>query len=256
MTTATMASDKLEIGRVIQQTFEVLGRNFVTFLVLATILAGVPAVIVGLIQMQATETNSATAWAWLVTTGLIGGVMGLVLQGALTYGTIHYLNDRRVDISEGIAVGLRSFLALLAVGLLYGLAVALGMLLLLVPGIMIALAWCVAVPVLIAERKPILETFGRSAELTRGNRWRIFGLFLIYVLAYMVISAIIGALAGAWLLVDGDSDLAIGPAQIAINFVTNVISSLIGATGGAVLYTELRRVREGATPNALAAIFD
>ena len=43
---------------------------------------------------------------------------------------------------------------------------------------------------------------------------------------------------------------------VSANFVTNVISSLIGATGGAVLYTELRRVREGATPNALAAIFD
>jgi len=256
MTTATMTADKLEIGRVIQQTFEVLGRNFVTFLVLAVILTGIPTVIVGLIQMQANETDSATIWAWFVTTGLISGVAGLVLQGALTYGAIHYLNDRRVNVTESITIGLRSFLPLFAVGLLYGLAVALGSLLLLVPGIMIAVAWCVAVPVLIAERKPVMDTFGRSAELTRGNRWRIFGLFLIYILAYLVISAIIGALAGAWLLVGGDSDLATGPGQIAVNFVTNVVSSLIGATGGAVLYTELRRVREGATPNALAAIFD
>ncbi|WP_334164942.1 YciC family protein [Phenylobacterium sp.] len=256
MTTATMASDKLEIGRVIQQTFEVLGRNFVTFLALAAILTGIPTVIVGLIQMEASETNSATAWAWFVTTGLISGVAALVLQGALTYGAIHYLNDRRVSIAESITIGLRSFLALFAVGLLYGLAVALGSLLLLVPGIMIAIAWCVAVPVLIAERKPIMDTFGRSAELTRGNRWRIFGLVLIYVVAYVIIGAIIAALSGAWLLVNGDGDVGAGPGEIAVNTVTNVISSLIGATGGAVLYTELRRVREGATPNALAAIFD
>lgn len=256
MTTVTMASDKLEIGRVIQQTFEVLGRNFVTFLVLAVILTGIPTVIVGVIQMQAAETNSATTWAWFVTTGLISGVAGLVLQGALTYGAIHYLNDRRVSVTESLTIGLRSFLALFGVGLLYGLAVALGSLLLVVPGIMIAVAWCVAVPVLIAERKPILDTFGRSAELTRGNRWRIFGLFLIYVVAYVIIGAVIAALSGAWLLVEGDRDMATGPGEIAVNMVTNVISSLIGATGGAVLYTELRRVREGATPNALAAIFD
>lgn len=256
MTTATMASDKLEIGRVIQQTFEVLGRNFVTFLVLSVILTGIPTLIAGLLQMQANETDSATLWAWFVTTGLISGVAALVLQGALTYGAIHYLNDRRVNVTESITIGLRSFLPLFAVGLLYGLAVALGSLLLLVPGIMIAVAWCVAVPVLIAERKPIMDTFGRSAELTRGNRWRIFGLFLIYVVAYVIIGAVIAALSGAWQLVEGDRDMATGPGEIAVNTVTNVISSLIGATGGAVLYTELRRVREGATPNALAAIFD
>lgn len=256
MTTATMASDRLEIGRVIQQTFEVLGRNFVTFLVLAVILTGIPTLVVGLIQMQASETDSATIWAWFATTGLISMVTGLVLQGALTYGSIHYLNDRRVNVTESVAVGLRSFLALLGLGILYALAVIFGMMLLVVPGLMLAVAWCVAVPVLIAERKPVMQTFGRSAELTRGNRWRIFGLFLIYGVAYVIIGGIIEALSGVWQVVGGDSDGAIGPGAIAANFVTGVISSLIGATGGAVLYTELRRVREGATPNALAAIFD
>ena len=32
--------------------------------------------------------------------------------------------------------------------------------------------------------------------------------------------------------------------------------SLVGATGTAVIYVELRRIREGASPEHLAAIFD
>ncbi|WP_374470646.1 glycerophosphoryl diester phosphodiesterase membrane domain-containing protein [Phenylobacterium sp.] len=256
MTTATMTEEKLEIGRVIQETFAVLGRNFATFFVLALILTGLPTAIVGVLQMEAARANTVAGWSWFLVTGLISGVMAMVLQGALIFGTINDLNGRRVSVSDSLTIGLRNFLGLFAVSLLYGLAVGFGTLLLIVPGIMIAVAWCAAVPALIAERIGIMDTFGRSAQLTRGNRWRIFGLFLVYVLVFIAITMVVGLVAGVAGVIGDTSTDDITPAQIVINVVTNVISGLIGATGAAVLYTELRRVREGATPDALAAIFD
>ena len=48
-------------------------------------------------------------------------------------------------------------------------------------GILLALAWSMAPPVLIEERRPLGACFGRSAELTRGSRLYIFGLALMTI---------------------------------------------------------------------------
>jgi uncharacterized membrane protein len=187
---------------------------------------------------------------------MISTVAGLVLQGALIYGTINDLNGRRFSVTDGLTIGLHNFLPLLAVGFLYVLAVALGCLLLVVPGIMVAVAWSVAVPVLIAERAGVFETFGRSAELTRGNRWRIFALMLLYVAVFIVVSVVVEVIGG---IASFTASAILGETtvqHVVVNAISNVVSALIGATGAAVLYVELRRVREGVGHEELASIFD
>jgi hypothetical protein len=257
MSTLAATPETLDIGRVIQQLFAVLSRNLVTFTVLALILTGIPSIAVSLLAPQATGSNmSATGLAWLASTGLISMVAGLVLQGALIYGTINDLNSRPFSITDGLAVGLRNFPGLLAVGIIYGLAVFFGCLLLVVPGVMVAVAWIAAVPVLIAERLGVFSTFGRSAELTRGNRWRIFGLMLLYIAVYLLIGAVIAVAGGVASFTAQAVPGAVTVQHVIIEVITNVLSALVGATGGAVLYVELRRVREGVGHEALAAIFD
>jgi MFS family permease len=258
MTATDIGSGKLEIGRVIRLTFEVLGRNLPTFLVLALILTGLPTIILGSLGLELEESITPTTLAWAATTGAIYVVSSMVLQGALVYGTVNDLNGRRAPVSESLATGLRAFLPLLGAAILAWLGVVAGMLLLIVPGVMLAVAWAVVAPVLIAERQPVMQTFGRSAQLTRGNRWRIFGLFVVYIIAFWIISAIIGvaAIAAGWTTAAIGTDSGPRIATIIINVISNVASGLIGAAGGAVLYAELRRVKEGATPESLAAIFD
>jgi hypothetical protein len=256
MTATTATLERLDIGRVIQQLFAVLSRNIVTFGVLAVILTGLPTAVLAVLQPQLISVGGAATWSWFATSFLISAVAGLVLQGALIYATIGDLNDRKVPVSEGLAVGLRNFLPLLGVAFLYVVAVVLGSLLLIVPGIMIAIAWTAAVPVLIAEGTGVFASFGRSAELTRGNRWRIFGLFLLYVAAYVVVAiviSIIGAIAGVITAAVSGGTMIL---TVLFNVVSAVASAMIGATGGAVLYVELRRVREGVGHEALASIFD
>jgi len=115
-------------------------------------------------------------------------------------------------------------------------------------------AWCVAVPVYVAERPGIIESFGRSAELTRGNRWRIFALFVLYVVVLIILEAVLGLFGTASRLVAGGAI----PAYQALGLtpLLSVASGLVGTVGGAVLYVELRRVRDGVGPAGLAAIFD
>ncbi|WP_315761181.1 glycerophosphoryl diester phosphodiesterase membrane domain-containing protein [Sphingomonas sp. Y38-1Y] len=54
----------------------------------------------------------------------------------------------------------------------------------------------VLAPVIVAERRG-LGAIGRSWRLTRGHGWRIVGVFLLYLLVAGILSAAIGAAAGA-----------------------------------------------------------
>ncbi|WP_348640382.1 ATP-binding cassette domain-containing protein, partial [Mesorhizobium sp. M2D.F.Ca.ET.226.01.1.1] len=62
-----------------------------------------------------------------------------------------------------------------------------GLVLLIVPGIILWLGWSMAVPVLIQERLGVFGSMSRSRVLTKGNRWSLFGLFLILIIIAMVI---------------------------------------------------------------------
>lgn len=261
MTVATAETGQLDIGKVIQDVFAVLGRNFVPFLALSAILAGIPAVLIGLIQASSLAAglapNPAAALASLPQVGLVGLVSlvaGLVLQGTIVYGAVSDMNGRHPTLSQCLSVGLNHFLGLFAIALLAGLAIFLGFMLLIVPGLMLWVAWSVVVPAYVAEQIPIMQTFGRSADLTRGNRWRIFALFLVYLVAAIVVQIVVGAVGGIFSL--GAPGTALAIRAVIVQPVISTLNAMIGATGAAVLYTELRRVREGVGPEALASVFD
>jgi len=266
MTDMTAAAEpgKLDIGKVISGTFAVIGRNFVPFAVLSLVLSGIPTALIAFIQVQAvgadgTPSMSLGYLSSIAYSGLAALITGAILQGALVYGTVQDLNGTRPSIAECLANGLRAFLPLIGLSILLGLALVFGFALLIVPGIMMACAWCVAVPALVADRSGVFGAFTRSAELTRGNRWRIFALFVVVWVIAIVIGLVIGAVLGVVALtgaVGADpAALARSPVQIVGNLLSNTLTSMIGSTGVAVLYVELRRAREGLGPQWLSEIF-
>jgi hypothetical protein len=244
---------QLDIGRVIQDLFGVLGRNFVTFLILALILVGLPAVLSGYMQMSFFRQGHLFDWR-VTAASLVSGLGALILQGTIIYGTVTDMNGKRASLGACLSVGLGSFLPILGIGILFYLALICGFILLIVPGLMLLVAWCVAVPVYVAERPGIIESFGRSAELTRGNRWRIFALFVLYMVVLIILEAVLGVFGTASRLAAGGTIPAFQ--ALGLTPVLTVASSMVGTVGAAVLYTELRRVRDGVGPAGLAAIFD
>jgi hypothetical protein len=267
MTTDILQPSKLEIGRVISQTFGVIGRNFVVFFVLSLVLSGIPTAIIGYVQagMMGDAATTGTLSPGLIYSSIVGGLAAIItasiLQGALVYGTVQDLNGARPNVGECLTTGLRAFLPLFVVSLLFGLAIGFGMILLIVPGIMIACAWCVAVPALVADRTTIGGAFRRAAELTRGNRWRIFGLFLAILGILLVLGLVVGLVSAAVIVPfvlagAAPETLAAHPAMILVNAVSTALSSLLGSAGIAVLYVELRKAREGVGPEWLSRIFE
>ena len=244
---------RLDMGRVIQEMFAVLGRNFVTFLVLSAILVGLPALLTGFLQLNFLRTDEGFAWQTIF--GSLAAALGaLILQGTVIYATVNDLNGKSASVGDSLAIGLRVFLPLLGIGLLWYLAVLLGVLLLIVPGLMILVAWSVCIPTYVAERTTLTGSFGRSAELTRGNRWRIFGLMLLYIVALLIVEAVLGVFGAAGRVASGGAMSFLQ--ALVVTPLISVANGMIGASGTAVLYVELRKIRDGVGAESLASIFD
>jgi hypothetical protein len=250
---------------VVERTFASIGRNFPAFLFLAALLGGVPRVLTGALFTAAAgpqPTPAAGEQAHLLAVGfsvigavyLVGAIAGYVLQAAIIYGTIVDLNGRRASFGECLSVGLRHWFWLLLLAVTVTVAEAFGYVFFIVPGLMMATAWIVAVPVQVVEGKGVFGAIGRSAGLTRGSRWPIFGLLIIYLVAAGAVQAALLSLIGSFGAGAGAMTTALS--QMLAQPLVSVATSLVGAAGVASIYYELRSGREGVGPEALAAVFD
>ncbi|HEY9219377.1 MAG TPA: hypothetical protein VIO94_15115 [Phenylobacterium sp.] len=259
MTAIAAAPAKLDIGRVISTTFGVLRHNFLTFLGLTVLLVGLPLLIAGLgtIQLLGAGENGGTAMAGgfglVGVSGLVALITNAMLQGALVFGTVQALNGRQATFGECLATGLRNFLPLIGLAIVMGLGVFAGLFIFLIPGVMIALAWFVAVPAKVTENIGVFSALGRSADLTRDNRWLLLGLTLLFMVGSWVVSLALSPLS---LIGMSGGPTAVVTTSVVVSTLGSIISSIVGSTGIAVTYTELRRVKEGTDVNSLAALFD
>lgn len=101
------------------------------------------------------------------------GVASLVLQYEISSALlVHY------DLIESRGRRRRLW-ALLGLSLLSGIAVVLGLLFLLIPGIYLLVRWSAAVPAMIAEDSGVIDSFGLSAGVVKGRFWHVFASMLV-----------------------------------------------------------------------------
>jgi hypothetical protein len=180
--------------------------------------------------------------------------LSVVQMGAVTYGTIRWLHGERAPVRRMIAVGLGRGLPVAGTGFLLWLAAAAGTLLLVVPGVMLLIAGCVAIPAAVVERPGVTGAIGRSFELTRGFRWPLFGAglallgvqWLLSALLQVVALALMTALPPAWALGGGLLASQLG----------NVLFAVVPSIAVAVCYHDLRRAKEGVDTAELARVFE
>jgi uncharacterized membrane protein len=89
------------------------------------------------------------------------------------------------------------FWPLAAVTILFGIALGIGFVFLIVPGLIVMVIWWVVVPVTVLERPGVFAAFGRSQELVRGNAWNVFGVIVLVFLAIGAISVGAGLVAAS-----------------------------------------------------------
>jgi hypothetical protein len=251
-------SGRFQVGRVFSNAMGTLSRNAAALIVLALGLGFLPGLLNDwLVLSDLTQQTPRTPYGvfasplyWLSL--LISILAYSVLSVAVTYITVVDLDGRRPESAVTVATALRRALPLFAVSLLFGLAVAIGFALLIVPGLMLLTMWSVAGVCLVAERTGIIESFSRSRTLTKGSRWQIFGIFVILVIISAAINFLLALVLGG-----GFSGAASGPNVVlaGLRVVVGAIFTLVFAVIMAATYVELRTIKEGASTTNLARIF-
>jgi hypothetical protein len=231
---------------------------------MALLLGGLPNLLMGLFQLRFAGGAATFELGWVG--GSILGALAMlaatfVLQAAIVHATVADLNGRRVVLGDSLRTGLGHCLPLIGLAILTGLAVAIGLMLLIVPGLILMVAWSASVPAKVVEKIGVFDAFTRSRDLTRGRRWPIFGLFVLYAIAASILNAmILAAFApfalGKGLVADGSATSALNLIQLVADPLVATITTLVSTAGLATLYYELRRTREGVGPEALASVFD
>lgn len=97
---------------------------------------------------------------------------------------------RTCSMMEGVRVGMRRLGPLLGATLAVSIIVMLGTMLLIVPGLIAFTAFYVVPCIVVLEGHGVGASMRRSRDLSRGHRWRVFGLAFVVGLLVQVIPGI------------------------------------------------------------------
>jgi hypothetical protein len=252
--------DTFQIGRVANRAFAAIKRNLGAFLTISAVLTS-PVLLANifLVGDAPAPDDTAAVLANLPATfftALLNIACLYLVQACLISGTILDSNGEKPQLGAMLSNGFRVFLPTLVISILAALGVVAGLILLIVPGVILMLMWSVAVPVRVVENTGIGESFGRSRALTKDNRMKIFGLFLLFMVVVILFGVVLGAGVGVGSVAASGTVNTEGLLFHVLEWVINVVVIALGAAGVASIYYELRTVKEGIAPQQLAAAFD
>jgi len=251
----------VSIGRIFSRTFGVMGDNPLVVFGISFVLSGLPVGIFNSFFREdlAAVTQGGFNSAILLRSGL-GFLVALVLQwlvaSCVTRATVAYSQGERASVADCFAVAIPRLLPVFAVSILAGIGMAIGFVLLIVPGIMLACMWAVIVPVTLAERTGVIESFGRSRALTSGARWKILGVFLLVGIISWAIDFVAGVISGAAIGAGYQDPLvATHPLAVVLSVLTTTITTTLMAANTTALFVELRNWKDGPQDERLSDIF-
>lgn len=259
MSIESMQRPEFGVGRVISATFGAIGRNLGPFAGLAVLFSVAPQALIGWLSLPSGPLLGSGSVVASSLVGIGGGLVSMifawVLQAAIIHGAVDDLNGRKASLNACLTTAFRNLGPVILISILMILGIVLGIVLLVIPGIILSVVWVVAVPAQVVERRGVIASFDRSRELTRGSRWPIFGVMLLYgILGWIMSATVLGvgaAMSGGLMGIATN-----GVMQIVLSPLLGGVSSLIAATGAAAIYSELRVAKEGAEPQSLASVFD
>jgi hypothetical protein len=167
-----------------------------------------------------------TAVIQAVFTGLLGVVgallaavvsiaAGFLLQATLVKA-VEDVRDGRADLSFGetLQAALPALGRVALASILAGLAIGIGLVLLIAPGLFLLTIWCLIVPVIVLEGAGTTAAFGRSRQLVRGFGWQVFGTLVLVFVVMLAVNLVLGIIFAAL-------------PTAATNFVSSIVSGTL-----------------------------
>jgi hypothetical protein len=224
--------NKLDVGATLSEVFSVYRDNAGVLLPVAFWLFLVVAILNGI---------AGSSLFLLLVASVVGIAAGTLYQG-MVVNLVRDVQDGRRDFSAGelLSSATPFILPLIGAGILAGLGIGIGLILLIVPGLILLTIWAVIAPAIVVEKSGVMDSFGRSRQLVRGNGWQVFGAIVVAFLIVIVGGLVFGAIAAA---------IADGPLlRIVFSALASTITAPVSALVAAVLYFRLRAIEGAVAP--------
>jgi hypothetical protein len=230
-------------SELVDAAFQLLRQDYVKFLTIMGI-AYVPYLLAMMLLQRAigvSPDDASVAGALFAIVSFFASALWLtVVTAAIVVAASDAYTGREVDVGRALRGVLPRVWGVLAVAFLRTLVASIGFLFFIIPGFYFYARYVAAPAALIVERRGALSAMGRSSDLTRDEKWRIFKTlvlaWIIFFLLYMLF-AVAGQMAAEAVGVPMLTDLAIAVATILIYPLTSIVETLI--------YYDLRIRKEG-----------
>lgn len=205
-------SRELTIGEIITQTFALYSEKFTQYLIpflIAGAITGMFTIAVNYaITIPATLPPTATPKEildWLpgylsaviaiaFLTGIIGWIIGYIAEGITIKFASDTLEKGQTNLQASFNFTISRLLSLLAVSIITGILIIIGLIAFVVPGIILAIMFSLVVPAIIIENVGALESLSRSRLLV-SHRWlKTFGLLLLLYVIIGIVTALLAVI--------------------------------------------------------------
>jgi Membrane domain of glycerophosphoryl diester phosphodiesterase len=179
----------LSVGEILDVSFQLYRRHFPALAMVALLCSGLPVVLSLFIQ----ASGGMLQHLWLA---LGYYVVFVILSAIATAATVFIVSEsylgRPLGAAEALSRAAPLLWPLIACSILTGLLVMIGFLVFVIPGFILLCGLILSFPVLVLEKDTTASAaLSRSWALTRGSRWRIFGLLVtLMLLLYVPIIAL------------------------------------------------------------------
>ncbi len=209
MSSSRVVTQELGVGEVISRTFELYQRNFAKYFILYLVIEA----IIGVVSVLAynafplpTLPPNATSqqildwapgffsalFALIAVIGIVSLVFGPIAAGATVKMASEEIEGRPVELGASVRFAASNLVWLWALGLIVGIIVGLGFIALIVPGVILLIMFCLALPAFLVEKVGVVGSLGRSRELV-SHRWlKTFALLLVWFIILLIAAGVVG----------------------------------------------------------------
>lgn len=142
------------------------------------------------------------------------------------------LSDDGLRPMQVVGDASRRYPAMLALTVLSSLGILIGVLMLVLPGLALAVLWAVAIPVLLAEGVGPTDALRASFDYVRRHFWPVLGAYLIYIAGIIGVSYLLFTTGMT-------SETGVPGPLLAIDSLIDVIAAVIGTYLTTAIYREL-----------------
>lgn len=231
----TTALRPLSTGELLDRTFFLYRKHFVLFagiiamphlVLLAFQLVGV-AIRPG---VGSSLTSAAGSILWSLATGVVALGAAAASQGATVIAVSQVHLERPASVMDSIRrIGPR-IVGLSVMLIAVTLAVGIGFVLLIIPAVILVTMWALTIPVAVLENKGLSDSVSRSAELTKGDRWRVLLICVLLGILFYVIWSVINIPIFALIGISARSspEAMLGWPQVALVLAQFLTQCLVG----------------------------